>query len=107
MVEVKTLSPFDHYRAVELRATPRALAALGRSDRALCAVCWPKAVGVGQLAGPWPSRSLWLCAPMQPTETMNFSIFFRIIQIQFRFESFQILFKLGILINLIQALDFK
>jgi hypothetical protein len=48
MVKVKTLSPFDRHHAVELHVVSRVLATLGRALSAH----WPKAVGVGQHAGP-------------------------------------------------------
>jgi hypothetical protein len=80
MVKVKTLSPFDRHHAVELHAMSRVLATLGRA----LAAHWPKAVGVGQHAGPWPRRPLWSLDLVQPTEIVNFSIFFRIIQIDIK-----------------------
>jgi hypothetical protein len=90
MVEVKTLSPILRHHNVELCAWLRSphvertvRAHWPCTGHAPCIVGWPKAVGVDQLAGPWPRRPLWPWAPLQPTETVNFSISFRIIQIKF------------------------
>jgi hypothetical protein len=86
MVEAKTLSPISHHRAIEPCVAPHAIATVtahrAHGAHALAAH-WPRLMHrglakgrwLGQLAGPWPSRPLWLWAHVQPTGIVNFSIF--------------------------------
>jgi hypothetical protein len=72
MIEVKTLPPITHRRAVELHVMPCVLVALWTRP---CVVGYPKGAAVGQLAGLRPSRPLWPWAAVKPEGIVDFSIF--------------------------------
>jgi hypothetical protein len=96
MVKVKTLPPITCHHVIELRAAPRALAVLWTHP---CAVGWPKATGMGQLPGPWPSRPLWMWAAVKPKGIVDFPFFLELFKyssnkIRFDFEFISNLFKL-------------
>jgi hypothetical protein len=58
----------------------------------------PKAVALGQLAGLWPSRPLWLWAAVKPEGIVHFSIFLEL----FKWSSNQIRFEFEFISNLLK-----